>query len=187
MKFTKTIIFLLLICLGSCGLKEREQTIMNKEKAVNDKEQQLILWEQQLTMREKELERKAIAIDSTSKQIDSMGIYNGVLVGKWKVKMECIETTCEGSAVGDIKNEQWEIGYTDNNNVIAKAYSGKNLTRIYNGLYRQNGLQMADQQATGESTIRVTLNAINDNKLEGRREILQPNCKIIYSLQLERA
>jgi len=43
--------------------------------------------------------------------------------------MRCTETNCSGSAVGDTKNEQWEIGY-QNGGIVAQAFSGNKLVRV---------------------------------------------------------
>ena len=171
----------LLFLLQSCGLKEREQNLTRREKEIAQKQTDLLLKEQQLAQKEKDLAAKELSLDSTRRQIDSVNIYNADLIGKWSVKMNCTETTCEGSAIGDTKSEQWEINYNPDHSVTVKAFAGKNLSRIYTGYYKTTGLHLVD-----ENTIHVTLSLKSKDKMEGIREILQPNCKIIYSISAEK-
>lgn len=91
--------------------------------------------------------------------------------------MNCTETSCEGSAIGDTKTEQWEISYGADNSVTINAFSGKDLVRIYNGAYRTAGLQLAH-----ENRIRIDLRLVAPDKLEGTREVTQPSCRIVYSV-----
>lgn len=181
--FSKGLLYalLLLLLLPACGLREREQKIQRKEQDIIQKQAELLLKEQQLTAKEKELKDKELFLDSTRRYIDTANIYDARITGKWSVKMNCTETDCEGSAIGDTKTELWEISYGANNSVVAKAYAGKKLTRIYNGYYKKSGLQLSDEQS-----IKVTLTPTQKDKMEGTREISQAGCKIIYSLNAEK-
>src|SRR5690606_38503075 len=134
---------LLLTVFTSCGLREREQAIAKKEQQMAQQKTELLLKEQQLALKEKELKDKELMLDSTRKRIDSAHIYEPNLIGKWSVKMNCTETNCEGSAIGDTKTEQWEISYADNNVVTVQAFAGKNLTRVYSGYFKTSGLQLS--------------------------------------------
>ena len=74
--------------------------------------------------------QKQKVLDSTAKNnVDSFLVRHPQLPGKWNVIMRCIETG-SGSAVGDVKNEQWEIGY-EGNDIVAKAFTGDKLVRTY--------------------------------------------------------
>ena len=168
--------------LQSCGLKEREQEIRQKEQEIVRRQTELLVKEQQLTLKEKELKDKESFLDSTRMYIDTVKIYTPAITGKWSVKMRCTETTCEGSAIGDTKTEQWEIEYGSDNNVTAKAFEGSRLTRIYSGYYKTSGLYLVDDNA-----IRVNLAFRGKDKMEGIREITQTGCKIIYSISAEKA
>lgn len=176
------IMLLFLAGFSSCHIREREQALAEKEKSIALREKNLILREQQLTLREYELDQMEIALDSTRKQIDSTNIYDESLVGRWTVKMLCQETSCEGSAIGDTRTEQWEIQYGEDRLVIAKAYSGRKLVRIYNGYLRTGGLKLID-----ENNIRVELKRSGKNKMEGIREITPPGCKIVYALTADKS
>jgi len=175
--------FLVLCCLG-CGIGNRDKELKIKEEAISKKQQELLLWEQRLTLKEKDLTARKQLLDS-NKVIDTIMVYDKYLPGKWLVKMQCTETSCDGSAIGDTKTEQWEVTST-NNNVVAKAYTGKQLSRIYNGVSKENGLMLTDQLSTTQSLIRITLRPTADDVLEGTREIIQENCKIVYSLVAKR-
>jgi hypothetical protein len=184
MKRSAILCFFLVLCCFGCGLGDREKELKQKEEAISKKQQELMLWEQRLTIKEKDLDTRKQLLDS-NKIIDTVMAHDANLPGKWLVKMQCIETSCDGSAIGDTKTEQWEVTST-NNNVVAKAYTGKQLSRIYNGQYKQNGMVLTDQLSTTESLIRITLRPTANDVLEGTREIIQENCKIVYSLVAKR-
>ena len=79
--------------------------------------------EQYLTVKEKQLNDREKEIDSSKSIIkDSLDVENTKIPGTWLVEMQCTQTTCSRSSVGDIKNEQWEIKFQDNI-VIASAMS----------------------------------------------------------------
>lgn len=192
MKSFVVLFLALMILLPSCNIREREKQIEQKLSSINQKEQELILWERTLQLREQEVRRLEKEIDST-KAIgsDSAFIYNPGIVGNWSVKMNCIETNCPGSAVGDTKVEQWAIAY-QGDAVIARASAGKELVRVYTGKYYGNILQLTAQQddtsASMAAKIVVRLQEVQKNNLEGRREITRPeNCRIVYSLELKKS
>ena len=184
MKRSAIFSFFLVLCCFGCGLGDREKELQLKEEAVNKKQQELMLWEQRLTIKEKDLYARKQLLDS-NEVVDTVTVYDKNLSGKWLVKMQCIETSCDGSAIGDTKTEQWEVS-SENSNVVAKAYTGKQLSRIYNGVQKQSGLVLTDQLSTPESLIRIILRPTTNDALEGTREIIQENCKIVYSLIAKR-
>lgn len=184
MRKISILLFTLIVVLQSCGLSEREKKIKEQQEEIVKKEQQLILWEQRLKMKEQQLEYTRQSLDSAKKQIDSVGEKNPLVTGKWTIKMSCIETTCEGSALGDTKIEQWNFSY-NGNTVVVKAYSGKVLTRIYVGSYKDNILHIVDEQQNAGVMISAVLKIAND-RMDGKREIVQKDCKIVYSLTAEK-
>lgn len=175
-----------LFILQSCGLNEREKKLKQALKENARKEQQLLKWEQQLKVRENQLEQAKMTVDSVNGHADSAGVINPALKGKWTVKMTCTETTCEGSALGDSKTEQWVISYKQNT-VLVKAYSGPVLTRVYIGSFEDEVLKVTDENPNTSSAIGVSLSFKSERRMEGKREIQQKDCKIIYSLDAERA
>lgn len=178
-------LILLVFLFCSCGLSEREKAMKNKEAELNDRQQALVLWEQQLTQKESTLKDREHRLDSTKREIDSVVIHGPSVVGKWQIKMQCVETSCAGSAIGDVKTEQWEFA-SEGNEVVVKAYAGKNLTRIYNGNYTSRGMQLVDKGALSSTTMEVTLRMLNEKKMDGLREITLPDCKTTYSITAER-
>jgi len=182
-------LFLLLFGAG-CGLQERELELKNRQDELNRKEQQLILKERSLQLKAEELAQKEKALDSTAKNtIDSVMLYPE-LPGKWNVAMRCTETTCPGSAVGDIKNEQWEISYAGNT-IVAKAFADNKLVRVYTGRNNGSAVELftepdnADPALSTRMTVRFQ--EINKNQIRGQREILRSDkCHIIYSLELNK-
>ena len=129
MKITRPAIILLAsILMSSCASDERERRIAQREAEVNLKQEQLLLRERQLALKEEELQIRELALDSTQKQIDSLPLYDPAIAGAWLVKMKCTETSCDGSAIGDVKTERWEIAYDINNEILVKAFSGPKIS-----------------------------------------------------------
>jgi hypothetical protein len=174
-------IFFLVIFLQGCGLNEREKNLKKQQQETARKEQQLLAWEQRLKLKEQELDGIRLSLDSAKRQIGSITAGNPAIIGKWTVKMSCIETSCEGSALGDTKTEQWIMSYKDNN-VIVNAYSGLVLIRVYIGSYNNNVLKIADEKPNSGALISATLNLINEERMDGSREIKQKDCRIVYAL-----
>jgi hypothetical protein len=171
--------------LSGCTLQERENALQKKEVELNEREQQLILREKAIQLKEEELAKLDVPKDSSL--VDS-SVYNPQIVGTWNVKMVCTETTCTGSAVGDTRNEVWQINY-ESNRVLAQARSGNQLVRIYNGIYTGNTLELVEdaQVSPSQPATRMVarLRITSDNKMEGQREILREgDCKIIYSMDM---
>ncbi|QNF33574.1 hypothetical protein HUW51_12895 [Adhaeribacter swui] len=178
--------FLLLIVLSGCGMQEREKLVKNKEKELARKEQELITREEALRLKEESLAKKQQKLDST--QLDS-AFYNPSITGSWNVRMVCVETNCTGSAIGDTKNEIWDISY-QNDRVIAKAMTDNTVVRTYEGTYNNNLLELRDNIEVSPNTpateIVVRLTLLN-NTLEGQRQIIRSgDCRIVYSMQLDK-
>lgn len=184
MKLLSCIIFVFCLLACSCKDQKREQELAKKEAELKQKEQELLLKEKKLQLKEEELSKR-----DSSTIIADTAAYNPAIIGSWAVTMRCIETNCQGSAIGDIKNERWEINY-QKENILARAYADKTLVRIYSGYYSSNTFSLvAQQNEAGEqpATMNVTLSFSNKNKFEGRREIVRTDgCKIIYAIELTR-
>ena len=182
---------LLLILLASlasgCNLRQREEAVAQKEKEVAEKEQQLLLREQSLATREEQVLLRERKLDSTL--LDSSVLFNPSLPGMWAVKMVCTETTCTGSAVGDTKNESWSFSY-QNNAVIVRVMAADKLVRTYNGSYVNSVLELVENvepTATAPATkMLVRLSMKDSTTMDGLREIVRPDCKIVYSLTLNK-
>lgn len=188
MKLTGIVFMVLFFC--SCGLKERERELQKKTEEINQKEQQLLLREKELQILQEELEKRKRALDSNGTVVvrDTVAI-NPDFLGQWDVRMECIETTCSGSAVGDTRTENWIIEQKENE-IIAKAMSNNNLVRAYVGSFSGNSLLLVAEQEDPNhkvvSRMSVRLQKTKDNQLEGRREINREGCRIMYALELKR-
>jgi hypothetical protein len=178
----------LLLLLQGCDIDKREKALEKRSAELKQWEETLLLRENDLKLKEEELAQRARNRDSSAR--DSAFIYNPALIGSWAVQMTCTETTCAGSAVGDTKTEQWDISYQDNH-VIAKALVGRELQRVYRGLYTGNTLELVEDRAVanGQPATRmiVRLRMVSNRTLEGQREIVREGeCKIIYALQMEK-
>jgi hypothetical protein len=170
-------------------MRQRERDLEIRANALNQKEQELLLKEKVLTLKEEELQKREMQLDSTRVN-DTSFIYKPALIGTWAVKMNCIETTCAGSAVGDSKTEQWNITY-QNNGIIAKAFVGESLVRTYSGMYNGNALELFNEQrdTSDQTSVRmiVRLRLVDEKSMQGQREILREGiCKIVYALQMNK-
>ena len=156
---------------------------------LNVKEQELALKEQSLSIKEEQLNEKEKSLDSTKNVVnDSLFVQHQKLPGTWMVDMQCTETSCPGSAVGDIKSEQWDFSF-QGNTVIVSAMSHDKLLRTYTGSYVENLLKLNVQQDSAETNaaIVVRLQQKNEKEMEGEREIIQASgCHILYSLRLKK-
>ena len=187
----KNFLILLLVFFGTgCGLQERELELKKRQDELNRKEQELLLKERSLQVKAEELAQKEKTLDSTAKNtVDSIVRYPQ-LPGKWSVVMRCTETTCSGSAVGDVKNEQWEMSY-EGNTIVAKAFADNKLVRIYTGSYNGSTVELFTEPDNPDPALStrmtVKFQEINETQVRGQREILRPDkCHVIYSLELNK-
>ena len=167
----KWILLVGIVFISGCGLRQRELELNKKMQELNVKEQELELKEQSLSIKEEQLNKKQKSLDSTKNAVnDSLYLQHQKLPGTWMVEMQCTETNCPGSAVGDIKNEQWDFKF-QNNMVIASAISNNRLVRIYTGDYIGNRLKLEVQQDSTDasSKIVVRLQQIKEDEMTGER------------------
>jgi len=189
MKWYVLSLIALLFFTPGCEPRTREEELQKKEIALNQKEQELLLKEKTLHLKEQELQQREQKMDSSLKT-DTTNLYNPALIGRWSVKMTCIETTCTGSAVGDTKNEQWDISY-QGKTIIAKAMAGDKLVRIYTGFFTDNRVELTeDTESTPSQTATkmvVRLQIVDETSIDGQREIVrEDDCKVVYELQMKK-
>lgn len=184
-------IFLLMgiIVFSSCGLRQREVELEKRTNDLRQREQELFLKEQSLQFKEAQLDKREKLLDSTTRIVnDSLFLEHQKLPGTWLVEMQCTETNCPGSALGDTKNESWDFKF-QSNRVIVSAIANKQVTRVYTGTFIGNILRLAAQQDTSENSAKiiVRLQQTNEKEMTGEREIIQPTgCRILYSLRLKK-
>jgi hypothetical protein len=179
-----------LLLLAGCQNQEREQRLQKKEAELAHREQELLLREKALTLREQANQKAQQAVDS----VRGLPLADSALVrlaGTWATRMNCIETDCAGSAIGDSKNEQWDFS-TEQGRVLVRASVGNKVVRVYTGQLQGSELQLTAQHQEGETLpdaiITAQLQLTADQRLDGRREINRPdNCRIVYALTLTRA
>jgi hypothetical protein len=181
------LLLLLLVFFAACGPSAEQQDMQLRTVQLKQKQDSLIEKEKLLTMKEQELIVREMRLDSLLKKMDTTGVYDPRLTGNWKVKMTCIETSCTGSAVGDTRTEQWELKYQDYN-VMAYAVKDGKVTRTYSGIFQNELLKLRVQKENEtEADMNVDLSFANENKMEGKREIVQQDgCKIVYTLEAEK-
>ncbi|RYZ30813.1 MAG: hypothetical protein EOP49_39615 [Sphingobacteriales bacterium] len=189
-RFRKLFPLLMLLVLFSAGCDhgKRQQELKEREAQVAIKEQELAAREQQLQVLEQELKSRQNGMDSMA--TDTSFEYQPWLVGRWDVKMDCVETGCPGSAIGDTKTEQWEIAY-QGRSIIARVLVNNTVTRVYTGSYDSQMLKLMSQSYEEDpaktTVMHIRLQQVAEGRLEGVREIDRPeNCRIVYNLQLTR-
>jgi len=184
MYLKKTCLLLITLLILSCGQEEKD--FKSRSAKLDLLEDSLTAKAQELQLKEVELMKREQVLDSSS-VMDTASVFNQDLAGKWQVRMTCTETTCEGSAIGDVRNEQWNVSFK-NDLVIIQAVSNGKVHRLYTGLYNGRELQLVSNSSEVETTIKVTLNPKTANKMTGKREIRQAgNCTIIYSLDMDKS
>lgn len=185
----KLILLIGIVFISGCGLRQREMELNKKMQELNVKEQELAFKEQSLSIKEEQLNEKEKSLDSTKNVVnDSLFLEHQKLPGIWMVEMLCTETSCPGSAVGDVKNEQWDFKF-QNNMVIASAMSNNQLVRVYTGDFLGNTLKLAVQQDSTDASAKIVvrLQKTKEKEMTGDREITQRNgCRILYSLRLKK-
>jgi hypothetical protein len=185
----KLILLIGIVFISGCGLRQREMELNKKMQELNVKEQELALKEQSLSIKEEQLNEKEKSLDSTKNVVnDSLFLEHQKLPGTWMVEMLCTETSCPGSAVGDVKNEQWDFKF-QNNMVIASAMSNNQLVRVYTGDFLGNTLKLGVQQDSTDASAKIVvrLQKTKEKEMTGDREITQANgCRILYSLRLKK-
>src|SRR5688500_3718803 len=139
MTFFSFTLFSLLFFSTGCDLRKREEEVKKQLERIDEKEQELALREKNIVLKEQDILRREQKLDSTG--MDSVMAIDSSIIGRWNVKMTCVETTCPGSAVGNVKNEDWELTF-EGNQLIARAMNGDNLIRIYTGIYTGNTIEM---------------------------------------------
>lgn len=191
----KRIIFLCLfffVVLLGCGINSREHALQQKEELLRQKEEALILRESDLQKREEELALRLKELDTPldSTHTDTTARIDPNLLGGWNVEMTCTQTTCPGSAVGDTKNERWQISW-DSTHIVSKAIVGDNVTRVYRGLYTGNTLELVEgmESTTAEPATKmvVRLTMTDSTTMEGQREIIREgDCRILYNVKMNK-
>ena len=177
-----------LLALSGCDFSEREQRIQEKEKQLSIKEAELHTREQALLLKEQELTAKQKELDSTAQ--DTTFIYHPEIIGRWNVRMECTETNCPGSAIGDTKLEEWDLSYQDKL-VIAKVLTDNKVSRIYTGDFGGNFLELTsqsyDNNPENATIMLIRLQKTGEGLMEGQRQIIRPErCRIVYTLKMNK-
>ena len=189
MKITALLPLFLLVV--GCQNQERELRLQKKEVELAHREQEVVLREKALTLREQANQKAQQAVDSARGLPLADSALVRSLAGTWVTRMNCIETDCPGSAIGDSKNEQWTFS-TEQGNVLVQATANNKIVRVYTGQLQGSELLLTALHQAGETlpdaAITAQLQLTTDKRLEGRREINRPdNCQIVYALTLTRA
>lgn len=179
----------LILMSTACGRNDNRKDLADREKQVAAREQQLLIREQQLEAHEQDIRKREQYLDSLQNHSDTLGTINPALVGSWVVTMQCTETNCEGSAIGDTKTENWNISYKENN-VIVQAIANKKLIRTYSGQFIENSLRLNAQSVSDSEThmsVILSPHPTTEHLMEGQRIINQGGkCRIVYALKAEK-
>lgn len=190
----KMLIFWMIImsCLPACSGDDRQI------EKVNEKQMQLDSLQREIVLKDQELAIKEKTIDSLTKisQADSSrdSVLNDTshtvhfMNGLWNVSLTCTKSTCENFAVGDVKSEVWKI--TDEQSLVLAEVVSANLHKSYSGAAGSNTINLKNYNQPQDSTsssneeIRLKINA--QNKVEGEKELIRKNCRVVYSLTMEK-
>lgn len=181
-----SLFFFLFLSIIFCSCDSgSNQTILKDSLILKDK--QIDSLEKQLRIKEDSLKLLASLQDTSSKTNDTIGVYKPELIGRWNVTMQCIETSCEGPAVGDVKNEQWEVSY-EGTILVAKVISANKVTRTYKGMFINKHIELKNIESTSNTQMTVTLQEGGQaGSFEGIREILRGvDCRIRHSVKLQK-
>ncbi|MEO6917111.1 MAG: hypothetical protein ABI151_17075 [Chitinophagaceae bacterium] len=186
LKFAPLLVILL---ISSCDFRKREEAIRMKEMQLNQKEDSLLAKERILLAMEEKMKKNKRSIDSVSVK-DSSDYYNPALNGAWSAKMTCTETSCNESAIGDVRSEQWALSYTGYR-LKALATVKNDFARAYIGTYFEHELRLAEDLPPGaqeqQTRMTVRLQLVDSVTMTGQREIVRENnCKVVYALQLKK-
>lgn len=180
----KSLSFLLfsIFIFSSCGVEQKQRELQSKEEALDKREQELNLRQKTILATEAELLRK----DSSA---NSFAVINDTLPGTWEVQMVCTESSCPGSAVGDTKKEVWVMNY-QGNHLVARTKTGDQVTRVYTGIYTGHTIELVEFRASTPNepatTMVVRLFFKNGTTLEGHREIIREDCRVMYSVKADK-
>lgn len=155
-------------------LRKKEISLNKREKAFAEKEAE---YQSLIKMRDSLIaEKDTTTTDKLSENI----------TGKWNVKMICTASSCAGYAIGDQKNEMWEISGTSNN-INAKVFDKGTYLRNYSGRISNDEI-ILDHETKDGIIMKITITGINSGKIKGSRDITGKNdCKAMYDLDFERA
>lgn len=184
-----SIILVALLCLQSCQQQNHGEG-QQRADSLTQKENDLMLREANLQRREEDLSVREKMLDSVLRK-DSLPFINAGLTGRWQVKMTCTQTDCPGSAIGDIRNEQWELAYAGPV-LQARAMADGRLVRVYSGSATANGIELSEERpaAAGQPATRMVVRATQTatGVMEGHREITRDgSCTIVFQLQMTRS
>ena len=176
--------------LASCGQAKREQQLVAREKQVLELRQELNMKASALALQATKLNQMSQQLDSANIIEDSLKVNFPLLSGRWVVSMTCSETTCQGSAIGDTKTEQWLIS-RQAGSIIAQAYNNQTINRVYVGKYKDGALQLKAQPILSTTDTTTTINVVlqpqsDSLMLSGKRTINRPDCRIVYDMTLKK-
>jgi hypothetical protein len=177
--------------LSGCDSDERARELEKRTEELDKREETLVIMERALKLKEEDLVQREKSLDSSAsaQPPDTLASVLPAVAGMWSVTMRCTETTCPGSAVGDVKTEQWDLSFQANQ-VIAKAINEKKVTRVYSGHFLDNMFQLSadtDSTATPAARILVRFEQVRKDEMRGERQIIRGDeCRIVYSLELRK-
>jgi hypothetical protein len=176
---------IILLLTNSCS--DNGTLMKAKEDSLNRREAELNRRELALRQRE-ELLKEGLRQKDSIAGTDSTALLQQ-FTGQWSARLTCVEATCTGYAVGDIKNEEWNISFEEGK-VLTRARADGQEIRVYSGQINGAVLEMGeDLQKTpspAAAQMIVRLQQVRTGVLEGRREVFRENnCKIVFDLHLE--
>lgn len=192
----KWLLYLSFLITG-CQHDNREGDINARELELKQLEKKLFTLQKDLFLKEQQLIKREIIIDSINNNgkikdslipeiIDTTATHS-YLTGLWNVETVCTQSTCENFAVGDTKREVWDI-QTQGNYVIAEVLSSNQSGRRFTGYADKNAIDLGEAIHHSDSTlnakISIRLKIRADDNIEGERELVRENCRVLYSMKM---
>jgi hypothetical protein len=194
-------LFTYLVCLlfvFGCNYNDRKLQLDEREHEIREKEKELVTLQRHLYLKEEELNKREQMLDSfqlvqktdsiSSAHIDTVTTAMS-LSGVWSVEMMCTQSTCANSAVGDTQRETWNLAINQDQ-VFVEAVSSNQVARFYKGTVEQNTINLDEAvPKSGPSPgikiiIRLTID--DPNHMQGDRELVREDCRVIYSLKMQK-
>lgn len=188
-------LFCLLIVLAGCQSQDTSEesaqdSLRHEQEATARKNREL----QEENGKLKRQQEKREAEQRAREAQEARTYASDATLGGWKVRMECVESDCSnGTKLGDIYNQVWNIDYVNGQQVITVTSNVGNTNPEYRGSFDGKELTASfDAQTTEWTTrtvakVRLSLRMVDENTLEGTRKVTKVDpCSIVYEVRAVR-
>lgn len=173
------LLLLLAACIFlACTNTEKEDNLRRREAALQQKEAQFAAKLQDYDA----LKAMRDSLDQLPQDSTVVVQFPAEILGKYNGKMVCTESDCAEHAIGDVRNDVWEI-LPEAVRITNKSGGNK----VYTGKITDGELKLRNEDTPGTvSEITLPLPATVGNRLKGSREVKRENCVSKFSVELEK-